>query len=349
MAIRSYIRRTQIVPENYGNPKWNQTLVIPVTVVRDKRHPFNLLQLQVLRFSGGEQQHEQVGSVSFHLHDIIKTSPASGCFDLFLEDSMSGELVLGVSFTYGLYGYGHNAQLKLDEMESTRPEDRLRLSLLPRVRPPDERLDENGLNLMPRAVRHPEFIPFNNQVIFGYGKNIASVLEQRKHGGDKKHVVRGPHGRRNSVSPRKASSLSPRSVVEDPESQRYSSDDDDPDAADGERFAPLIARMGRLLQLRNNMAAIKGKKNRLVFLHQHLLAASKKDERVFDHAPTTSSEADAHVRQQWMDLCHPATANMPSARGVFLRVRTNHERQTLNDVHIDIAEEKDNYIRGHRS
>lgn len=42
-------------------------------MVRNRKHPFNLVRIQVVAFdSYSAKPHVPVGSVAFHLHDIIK-------------------------------------------------------------------------------------------------------------------------------------------------------------------------------------------------------------------------------------------------------------------------------------
>jgi len=163
-----------------------------VTVVRDPDHPFNLINIDLYRLDESrahfiEQQRSNfdksadlLGSVHFHLHDIIKASPVDGAFDLFREHQYAGELHLVAVFNYGLYGYGYSVQLPVG-----RPvEEQISYSLYPRVEPPDERLvgsrgchdhipsflwstsltsfprcgfqEPRRMTLIPRAVPHPK-------------------------------------------------------------------------------------------------------------------------------------------------------------------------------------------------
>lgn len=182
-SVRASAARTNIVPDNFGNPKWNQTICIPVSVPRERRHPFNMVQLDIIRFNDSSHSHHVIGTICFHLHDIIKTAPVHGAFDFFSNQLYAGELSLHLDFCYGLFGFGHGCQLKQHSelgAKAYRVESYLGYSLLPRVRPPEDRTDENGVTIIPRAVPHPEFIPFQEPVVLGYGKKIAEILSKRQ-------------------------------------------------------------------------------------------------------------------------------------------------------------------------
>jgi hypothetical protein len=66
--------------------------------------------------------------------------------------------------------------------QSVQRHSSLQYSLYPRVEPPDDRTEPTRATLIPRAVPHPSFIPFNSKVIFGYGKvrerRIAAAAAQ---------------------------------------------------------------------------------------------------------------------------------------------------------------------------
>ncbi len=54
---------------------------------------------------------QEIGSVSFHLHDIIQASPISGIYDIWENNVLVGDLELEITFSYGSYGYGTSSQV----------------------------------------------------------------------------------------------------------------------------------------------------------------------------------------------------------------------------------------------
>eukprot|EP00741_Cyanophora_paradoxa_P009336 tig00000144_g9044.t1 len=177
ISVRNLTKRTRVAQVSYGTVMWDQIKHFPVTVLRNRRHPFNLLTLQLFAFeSQNAMSHKPVGSVSLHLHDIVKASPVSGEFDLWDRHHIVGELHLDIAFTYGFFGYGYSVQLK-DELQ---PEQHVAHSLFPRVDPPEDRREPQRLTMTPKAVRHPAFIPFAQRVVLGYGASLAAILNREE-------------------------------------------------------------------------------------------------------------------------------------------------------------------------
>jgi hypothetical protein len=178
LSIRTYNKRTRVQKFGGGTPFWGQTFNIPIMVVRNSRHPFNWLKLEVFHFDG-TQGHVPAGAVSFHVHDIIQASPVRGSFDLFHGDVYAGEINLQLLFNYGLFGYGHSNQYKPPQtIEGAKFSfaSNMQRSLFPRVEPPDDRVDGNGITMAARHVSHPEFIPFDHKVTqLGYGAILDPV------------------------------------------------------------------------------------------------------------------------------------------------------------------------------
>lgn len=51
---------------------WDQVKHFSVPVVRNRRHPFNVFQIQLVGFENSNPDQEVlVGTIGFHLHDII--------------------------------------------------------------------------------------------------------------------------------------------------------------------------------------------------------------------------------------------------------------------------------------
>lgn len=159
-----------------GSCAWQQVKHIPVVLVRARMHPFNLVRMDLVGFSrDGSFDEREIGSVVFHLHEIVRATPIKGSFDIFRKHSVTGRLQLEMLFNYGLYGYGHSPQFK----EGFEPaEMRIRYSLFPRVQPPIGREDEATSTLIPRAVSHPSgLIPFNEKAQLGYAEEVKPFLD----------------------------------------------------------------------------------------------------------------------------------------------------------------------------
>eukprot|EP00455_Lapot_gusevi_P003892 TRINITY_DN1158_c0_g2_i1.p1 TRINITY_DN1158_c0_g2~~TRINITY_DN1158_c0_g2_i1.p1 ORF type:complete len:422 (+),score=61.91 TRINITY_DN1158_c0_g2_i1:74-1267(+) len=179
ISVRNISKRTSLVPlAHNSNPNWDQVRHLPVSVVRDAGHPFNWLRVDVYRLETPAQSlHQLLGSISFHLHDIVKTTSATGWFDLYSREKFAGEISLTICFRYGLFGYGYSPQLK-DSASSV--EDNLEYSLFPRVEPHfgERPMENERMTVVPKAVPHPVYIPFDDPVIFSYGKEIESLLDR---------------------------------------------------------------------------------------------------------------------------------------------------------------------------
>eukprot|EP00736_Rhodelphis_marinus_P004859 Rmarinus@m.29357 len=165
IQTRNVWKRTNVVSTAFGHPTWNQEKHIPIMVMRNRKHPFNLVRISVHSFDihgTGKSAHHEIGSVSFHLHDVIKAGLVDGPFDIWNRHQIVGELRLRVDYYYGFFGFGYSSQLRLTEQLSM--VSFLRTSLLPRLPPPMVRFDSSRAALIPRFVEHPSMIPFKNRV-----------------------------------------------------------------------------------------------------------------------------------------------------------------------------------------
>ncbi|KAJ3197345.1 hypothetical protein HDU67_003750, partial [Dinochytrium kinnereticum] len=117
----------------------------------------------------------EVGSVSFHLHDVMKASPIAGTYDLWNENIQVGDIDLELTFNYGRFGYGYSYQL--DEEDIT-AEEQVQYSLLPRILPPRDQREPEDAVMVVCATPHPKFIPFKEEVHLSYGKEIKEALEE---------------------------------------------------------------------------------------------------------------------------------------------------------------------------
>eukprot|EP01135_Chromosphaera_perkinsii_P011623 Nk52_evm6s2462 gene=Nk52_evmTU6s2462 len=176
ISTRGMFKRTKVSSANGGNPVWNDIKHFPLALLSNPKHPFNLIRFEVVGFcSKNISDHKVIGSVAFHAHDIVKSSPAIDNFDLFDQHEAVGTVDLELAFAYGVFGYGYSDQLK---EEGRAPEELLTHSLFPRIMPSPERRDVTSNLLLPMTVAHPSFIPFNSKVKIGYGKDFARMVQK---------------------------------------------------------------------------------------------------------------------------------------------------------------------------
>ncbi|KAJ1563212.1 hypothetical protein HK405_004697 [Cladochytrium tenue] len=152
----------------------------PSLVVRNKRHPHNLLLIELLTSdptSSPDEPMTIIGSVLFHIHDLIKASPITGIYDLWNESVQVGDINLEITFSYGVFGYGYSHQLR---EEDTSAVETVQYSVFPRLTPRREQREQDDPVLVVCAVPHPPFVPFTEEVYLSYGKDIRSVLEDAK-------------------------------------------------------------------------------------------------------------------------------------------------------------------------
>ena len=173
VLFRNFLVRTKKVSTHSDEIVWDQTKHFPVQVLKYPTNPFNYVKIQMLgdHVTGVEQV---VGSIGFHLHDIIKSSPIAGSFDIWGQHYEVGQMDLEMTFLYGLYGYGSSPQLKDPNLK---PEDCVQYSLMPRINPAPDQCIPNEAILAVHAVPHPSFIPFGNRAFLSYSKEIKTELE----------------------------------------------------------------------------------------------------------------------------------------------------------------------------
>lgn len=174
ISTRTYVKKTTVVRSNDHEAGWNERKHFPVTVPRNRRHPFNLLKIQVFSVDTGDlTQPMASGSVFFHLHDVIPVSPIAGTYDLWDDNILVGEIQLEITFNYGAFGYGYSIQLQEENMT---PDDLIRYSLFPRITPQAAETETETSVLVVKAVPHPSYIPFKSRVNLSYGKEIGDAL-----------------------------------------------------------------------------------------------------------------------------------------------------------------------------
>ncbi|KAJ4454598.1 hypothetical protein PAPYR_10649 [Paratrimastix pyriformis] len=176
ISIQDLSKRTKVAPNINGRSYWNQVKHFPVQISRSRRHPSNLVRIQVFSFKHANEKHKEYGTVAFHLHDIARALKFKGKFDLFLVDQIVGEIQVSITFHYGLFGFGYSLQLK--KKDQVQPPDWfVRHSLFPRLQPPTERAEPGRGVMLPKATCHPYCVPFDYRVFLGDGREIAPKLD----------------------------------------------------------------------------------------------------------------------------------------------------------------------------
>lgn len=177
VVVGGMVKRTQSVTRTYGQASWAQTKHFPLRVDLNKKHKDNLVCVELVCCNAhpeDSQADRVVGMVAFHLHDVIKQSPVDGVFDLFNSYQTVGEIKLSLAFAYGLFGYGYSAQLFEEKYDVAHF---VADSLFPRITIEPSRLDSSKQVLIPKATRHPQFIPFNQRIHLGFGQEISTTLD----------------------------------------------------------------------------------------------------------------------------------------------------------------------------
>eukprot|EP00163_Fabomonas_tropica_P007082 TRINITY_DN1671_c0_g1_i1.p1 TRINITY_DN1671_c0_g1~~TRINITY_DN1671_c0_g1_i1.p1 ORF type:complete len:165 (+),score=7.39 TRINITY_DN1671_c0_g1_i1:179-673(+) len=76
ISVRELVKRTKVVQNPASmDPTWDQLKHFPVQVIRNRKHPFNMVSLEVKAFeSDNPGRVVQLGSIAFHLHDVVGVS-----------------------------------------------------------------------------------------------------------------------------------------------------------------------------------------------------------------------------------------------------------------------------------
>jgi len=177
LKLRTLSSRTKIIINDLNTLVINQTLHFPTTVIKNKRHPYNLLSISVYGFDMDIKESRNIGNVYFHLHDIISMSPIIGSYDLWNNELFVGTIDLEITFNYGMLGYGYSDQLNEHLSD---PIEMCTYSLFPRINPSEglSRQTDNIISLT--ATVHPTFIPFNCKVLLSYGLDIHPLLKNNR-------------------------------------------------------------------------------------------------------------------------------------------------------------------------
>ncbi|KAL7751116.1 hypothetical protein RI367_003318 [Sorochytrium milnesiophthora] len=173
VSIRNFCKKTHVRAKQNDRIDWDQTKHFPVVVPQSRKHPFNLVRIQLFEFdSFNPNAHRELGGVSFHLHDIVSVSPIMGAFDVWDQHQLIGDIEVEITFSYGSFGYGYSSQLK---EERRTPEEMVAYSLFPRIVPPKEQQEAERGVMAVKALQHPSFIPFKEKAFLSYGKELGQL------------------------------------------------------------------------------------------------------------------------------------------------------------------------------
>ncbi|ORX53355.1 hypothetical protein BCR36DRAFT_411131 [Piromyces finnis] len=177
LKLRTLSTRTKIIINDANTLSFNQTAHFPASVIKNKRHPYNLLSINVFGFDMDIKESKKIGNVYFHLHDIISMSPIFGSYDIWNNELFVGTIDLEITFNYGTFGYGYSNQLNEHLSD---PVEMCTYSLFPRINPSEglSRQTDNIISLT--ATTHPNFIPFNCKVLLSYGLDIHPIIKNNK-------------------------------------------------------------------------------------------------------------------------------------------------------------------------
>ncbi|KAJ3000104.1 hypothetical protein HDV02_000752 [Globomyces sp. JEL0801] len=142
--------------------------------VDNRSHPHNLVRIDIVGV-GRENKEYDIGSILFHLHDIIKGSPSSGEYGINGQHTIVGFVSIEITSNYGSFGYGYSNQLSEEDYTN---DELIQYSLLPRINPPNEDCEYGEIVVRSQAIAHPSFIPFEKQVFLSHGKDLQSQLQE---------------------------------------------------------------------------------------------------------------------------------------------------------------------------
>jgi hypothetical protein len=334
ISVRGYVTRTRVVRYNEGYPSFDQTFNIPVTVVRNARHPYNWVRVEVFRFAS-VYTHDSIGSMSLHLHHIIQSKAVKDRFSLFFGEIDSGDIDLHLSFSYGLFGYGHSDQFKLEGGVKSDVSSGIEASLFPRVPPPTHRVDGNTICMAAKQTPHPDFIPFEHRVLFEEIPNAAPGIDEDA--SENSHVEKA--SRNNNPGEYRFGEREDDDDDEDDDESDEGDDGDgdvftkgDADDADmkggrgvqHDRYPHVRLRMTRLKQLKDKLLHIPGRLNRLAYLHQQLLVSHNRVETVYTNPfESSGNEGERGNRQLFMKHVVPVNVQDDNKRKRKTKRRTS--------------------------
>lgn len=138
IRVRNSIKYTDQAKYWGSKLTWAAMSYFPMHIVHNPRHPFNLVQIDVLQipahqsFSMATKDPANIiGSIPFHVHDLVRGSPSNGNYTVMQNHRNVGSLTLEFYFTYGSLGFGYSSQMNSEES----PETILEYSMLPRCKP----------------------------------------------------------------------------------------------------------------------------------------------------------------------------------------------------------------------
>ncbi|GKT31908.1 hypothetical protein ADUPG1_006226 [Aduncisulcus paluster] len=139
VLVQGMVYKSPIVPVIASNCLLNASYHIPFIISQNVRHPSNVFSISIFIVPSAVLAYHKpylLGTVSFHIFDVVSSKKSNAMFSIFSGDQTTGEVDLSLSWTYGLYGYGHSTFLR----ENNSPDEHAKYSLYPRVSVHPDRL-----------------------------------------------------------------------------------------------------------------------------------------------------------------------------------------------------------------
>ncbi|GKT23911.1 hypothetical protein ADUPG1_012580 [Aduncisulcus paluster] len=139
VLVQGMTFKSTIVPIVAANCVVNASFHIPTIINRNVRHPANIFSISVFVVPSAVLSYHKpylLGTVSFHMFDVISSKKANAMFSIFSGDQTTGEVDLSLSWTYGVFGYGHSAFLRDPRHQE---EEYTKHSLYPRISVKEDR------------------------------------------------------------------------------------------------------------------------------------------------------------------------------------------------------------------
>jgi len=130
---------------------WSEMFCFPLRILHTPKHPFNLFQIDFLEIPDNVSFAEAydddqcvIGTVPFHVHDLVKGAPSSGEFTITKGHLPVGNVTVEFFFTYGRFGFGFSPQINAS---SEFLDEALQFTMFPRCIP-ESRKDEWSQTLL---------------------------------------------------------------------------------------------------------------------------------------------------------------------------------------------------------
>ena len=110
---RSTAKQTGPLTSSLNRIAVNQLKHVPLVISRHQSCPSNIIMISLHSFEPNRPNDvECLGSIGFHIYDIIDSSPWASSFEFWNDTYLVGMLELEFTFNYGSFGYGHSIQVK---------------------------------------------------------------------------------------------------------------------------------------------------------------------------------------------------------------------------------------------